>query len=606
IVAFTHAYDGRLAGLMMMLAFVAGAAAVTTITWQVRNLFRAGDAVSRGEMLAIGAFVFACTGGSLLLFQASQVGVYQEGAIWAMVLALWSFSVIVRHLTRPTKWTLGVASLLAVCTLFSRASIGFGVLVALGLVFLAEVVAWSRARRDRAVPSFVDSFRPHRTPTLRLVLWALVACVVPVMLYCGLNVAKFGTPVSVPWRDQVFTSVSSERRAFLDANHDTFFGPQFVPTSLVEYLRPDAFELQDEFPFIGYRTDSIGREFGLDGVRFEKFDATGSIPVTYPLLLTLSAVGVVALVATRRRRPSTRAMWTPLAGAAAAASTIFVFGYLAQRYLGDVWPLLVLGACVGFAFTTRALRDVSTRARTVIVALLVVIGLGAAWINFSQALWSQRLYASPNDDVATESFYDFRTALGRLPAGASTRVEQGDHVPARGAAGAVFVVGDCDGVYVSDGALVDELSPTNWKPVARTPAVGAYDVDVTFRDAPAGTSDPILVGGTAADPYVLRVDHLGDGNVQFRDDHRPGGGTTPIVHVTPGRTYRLRVAGDTQTKSATAFLDDRRVFLGPYAPDTPPHLGYNDLDASTRPVFRGSLHERPASDALCRRLLARG
>ncbi|MET0275871.1 MAG: hypothetical protein ABW211_03380, partial [Acidimicrobiia bacterium] len=322
IVAFTHAYDGRLAGLMMMLAFVAGAAAVTTITWQVRNLFRAGDAVSRGEMLAIGAFVFACTGGSLLLFQASQVGVYQEGAIWAMVLALWSFSVIVRHLTRPTKWTLGVASILAVCTLFSRASIGFGVLVALGLVFLAEVVAWSRARRDRAVPSFVDSFRPHRTPTLRLVLWALVACVVPVMLYCGLNLAKFGTPVSVPWRDQVFTSVSSERRAFLDANHGTFFGPQFVPTSLVEYLRPDAFELQDEFPFIGYRTDSIGREFGLDGVRFEKFDATGSIPVTYPLLLTLSAVGVAALIATRRRRPSTRAMWAPLAGAAAAASTI--------------------------------------------------------------------------------------------------------------------------------------------------------------------------------------------------------------------------------------------------------------------------------------------
>ncbi len=305
LVAFTDAYDGRLAGLFMLLAFIVAAAAVATVTWQVRTLFRGHGPVGRGEMLAAGAFVFACTGASIPLFQASQVSVYHEGALWGMAFALWSFAAILRHVMRPARWTLGVAALMATLTLWSRASLGLGVMVALGLLFLGELGAWWWSRRGRRTPAIIDGFRPTRRPGVRLAVWALVACVVPVLLYTGLNVAKFGTPVSVPWRQQAFTDVSSSRREFLADNGDTFFGLQFVPTTLVEYLRPDAFELQDEFPWIGYRNESIGRVFGINGVRFEKIDATGSIPVSFPLLVILSAVGLVALVVARRRRPST-------------------------------------------------------------------------------------------------------------------------------------------------------------------------------------------------------------------------------------------------------------------------------------------------------------
>jgi len=233
--------------------------------------------------------------------------------------------------------------------------------------------------------------------------------------------------------------------------------------------------------------------------------------------------------------------------------------------------------------------------------------VGGTWVTFSQALWYQRVFASPSDEVATRAFFNTRADLGRLPFGAGTVVSQGTQLPASGAPGEVFVVGDCDGVYVSDGAVLDELAPTNWKPIVRTPAVGAFDVDVTFPAAKPGTADPVLVGGTAADPYVLRVEHLGDGNIRFRDDRGSDDGTAPIVHVTPGRTYRMRVAADPQTHLSEVLLDDRKVFSGSYLgtsySGTAPHLGVNDVDTSTAPKFRGTLDPHPASTALCRKLL---
>ncbi len=270
-----------------------------------------------------------------------------------------------------------------------------------------------------------------------------------------------------------------------------------------------------------------------------------------------------------------------------------MFGFIAQRYLGDVWPLLVLAAGIGLAATARMLHDASTRTRAVVVGLLLVVGLGATWITFAQALWYQRVFASPSDEVATNEFFDTRTELGRLPAGSQTAVSRGDALPASGKAGEVFVVGDCAGVYVSDGSIVDEFSRTNWKPIERTPAAGAYDVDVTFPDAKAGTDDPLLVGGSPANPYVLRVEYLGDDMVRFRDDHNPGGGTTPAVHITPGRTYRIRVSADPNTQLSAVHLDDRTVFSGVYLGPDAPRLGVNNVDTLDRP--RVPRHAQPAS-----------
>jgi hypothetical protein len=607
IAAFTHGLDGRLATLSMLLAFVVATAALGMLTWQLRSLVRPGAPVARAEAWAMAGFAFACTGGSIMLFEASQISVYHESAMWGIATALATMVALVRHLTRPARFTLGVAALLATLTLFSRASLGLGLMVALGLVFLGELVAWWRARHDRSSPRWADILRPARAASRRAVVLALVACVVPVVLYASLNVAKFGTPLSVPWEKQVFTQVSSARRDFLAENGNTFFGAQFVPTTLVEYLRPDAFRLDDQFPYLGFNPSMIGRDTGLAGVRFDKIDATGSIPVSFPLLAVLTVVGVAGIIAARRRRPRLLLVTGPLVGAAAAAATIFVFGFIAQRYLGDALPFLAVCGAAGFVLLIDALPRVSRPTRRATVAVVLVLGVGAAWVTFAQGLWYQRVFASPTDPTATERFVRARTDLAELPKVSTlTPVARGEHLPPRGDPGDLFVVGDCAGLYVSSGATVDELSHTNWQPVARTPAVGTYDLDVTFpADVEAGTRDPLLVSGSAEHPNVLGIEYLGGDRARifYSGAGIPGAG--PSVHITPGQTYRMHLAADPETDFSLVTLDDRTVWSGVYTADDVPTLAVNRLTDTTRPRFGGTIHRRPESKDLCRAVLER-
>ena len=74
--------------------------------------------------------------------------------------------------------------------------------------------------------------------------------------------------------------------------------------------------------------------------------------MSFPLLSVLGIAGLTRVVVARRRHPNLAWLRGPLFGAAAAAVTIFVFGFIAQRYLGDVFPFLVLAAGAGLAVAT--------------------------------------------------------------------------------------------------------------------------------------------------------------------------------------------------------------------------------------------------------------
>ncbi len=277
------------------------------------------------------------------------------------------------------------------------------------------------------------------------------------------------------------------KRDFLASNHGTFLGLKFLPTTAVAYLRPGAFSIGAEYPWIGFRTASIAQPTGYGDVLLDKVDATGSIPVSLPLLTILGAVGIVVVI---RRRRTLAPLVIPLVGAAAAATTIFAFGFIAQRYLADAMPFMVLAAAVGFVAVVEAAGRRGALARRAAAATFIVVGLLSAWVNVAEGVWYQRVYASPADADATLAFYEHRADLPTLPGGSQPAVQQGDHLPVRGPATDLFVVGDCAGLYVSDGSQPDELSHTSWKPVARTPALGAFDADVVFPGTPAGTSDP--------------------------------------------------------------------------------------------------------------------
>jgi hypothetical protein len=600
VAAFTRSLDGRLAALSMVVAFVVTAAAVIAVAWHVRRAVRGESPVGRWEAVAVAGFVFACLGGSLPLALASQVSVYHESAMWGLATGLAGLAVVLRHVSSPSRWTLPVASVLAAASLCSRASIGLGVVAAIGMVGLGEAAAWWRARRGAGAGALTECLRPRRPATSRAVATALLAASLPVLLYVAINVAKFGTLASVPWEKQTFYILSGDRQDFLRIN-GSFFGARFAPSTLLEYLRPNAFALDGRFPWIGFRLDAIGRRTLLRGVVFDRVDATGSVPVSFPLLTVLGGVAVVACSRARRAaRPSH--LVPSLAGAAVAAASMFGFGYIALRYLADVTPLLVLVGAVGFGVVLGPVVRPVRGWRSAAVVCLVAVGVLGTWVNLGQGIWYQRVFASPSDEDVTRGFLERRQSLGVLGAGRVLPVGTGPHLPYQGKAADLFVVGDCDGLYVSDGAGVDNLSHTNWKPVVRTAGVGAHVLDVRFDDAPAGTVEPLLVSGTRQEPNVLAVLHLGGGRIRFRYEGL-GYGAGVSVQVRTDRWYRVRAVLDPETDFSLVTVDGRVVFSGTYDAEALPSVGRNDLDASTRPTFGGALRSQDDSRDLCRSIL---
>jgi len=603
IAALSEDLDGRLTGLSMLVAFVAAAGAASTLLWQVRRLLRDTTPVGMGEAIATTGYVFACMAGSLLLFQASQVSVYHESALWGAALALATLSALIRHLRAPGRGTLAAASSLVAATLCSRASVGMGMVGALAVILLIQVVTALQMHRRGAISPGMLAVGGRTLPSGRALARTTMAVVLPLLLYSGINIAKFGTPLSVPWERQVFTRVSSQRQDFLRQNSGTFLGTQFVPSTALAYLRPDAISLHDRFPWVGFREDSIGRSEGFGGVRFDKIDAAGSIPVSYPLLGGVAVVGLAAVVRARRSTGALLSITAPLAGATAAATTIFGFGFIAHRYLVDVLPLMILASAAGLATITRWTESHPGRTRVTLVSALVLLGAWGTWVTIAQSLWYQSVYASPGDERTAARFYDRRQTLPRLPRGQSQVVRQGPDLPKTGGAGELFVVGDCAGVYVSDGSRPDELTHTSWKAVARGEAVGAHALEVVFPTDTVGTSDPLLSGGTRQRPEVISVEYLGDGELRFR--YRGAGGDVVgrRVGVKPGGRHRLEVVADAQIDLLFVTLDDRRVLDAIYPGGTLLALGANEVDTSTHPQFRGLIKGRTPSDALCRRLL---
>jgi hypothetical protein len=606
VALFTHSLDGRLTIVSMLAAFVLAAVAVGWITWQVRALVRGAAPVGRGETVALAGYMFVATGGSVLLFTAGQVSVYHESALWGAALALAALGTILRYLSVPRRWMLAAASVLVLLAMWSRASVGLGALVALALVAGAELVARLRAARGHREWGWAVGLRPTGAATTRRAIALIAACAMPAVLYVGLNEVKFHTAFSVPWEQQVYTALSTNRQDFLARNNGTFFGAQFVPTTAVEYLRPDAVTFQRAFPWVGFRYGLVGSAEGYRNVRFDKIDVTGSVPTSFPLLTALSLVGAGAVIVARRRAPALRRLRAPLVGAIVGGSTIFGFGFIAERYLSDLSPVLALAGAAGFAVTARALGARTFPWRRVAIGALIALGVFGSWVVFAQTLWFQRVFASPPDESATQAFVRTQVDLASHYAhGSVLPVTAGNRLPARGSPGELFVVGDCAGLYVSDGSLVDAVQPTNWKPVQRTEQVGAYHADITFPRRPAGAEEPLLGGGSPGHADLVTLRYLGDDTVEFV--HRADGDeqASRPLHLTPGRRYDVQLSADPQIHQVAVTLDGNPELLAPFAGDAPLRLGVNPADDSTGARFGGEIRRLPESDALCRTVRSR-
>jgi hypothetical protein len=582
VVAVTHRLDGRLTQPSMLIAFVASLVVLRRLAWRARWLTLGDRAVGRREAWATGALCALLGGGSVLLFLSSRAWVYHEAILWGIAFSLAAYDRIIAFIVHPHRRELAFASLFATLAVLSRGSVGAGPVAA--LVVLLLVAAW---RRQPA----------------RRVLALAVASLVPIGLYAYVNVAKFETLYSVPVDKQLETAVSEERQAVLRANDGALFGPQFIPSTLLHYARPDAIGFDSLLPWIafpGHRATVIG------DVTFDNLDRASSIPASMPALTLFAAVGVAAAFRRGRLLP----FRVPIIGAAAGTILLFTIAYIAQRYMGDVFPLLALGAVVALPTLVRASASWSRRRRRFSAAVALALTMLSVSVNGALALSYQRLFSGRDDLIAP--FVRFQREIdGRLLSGDAGNITRG---PARGPLGTpaveegIRVLGDCAGTYWSDGQ--------RWWAVERTNRTGYFRLRARFSARRAGTIEPLAASGPPDTRGVLAVEYVGADRLRFRywssriamTDPAGQWFTGDALDVDFERAHELALILDYRIQQARVVLDGVNV-LEPFyliAPTDDVELGRARQGDPVATRFSGSLANLPIDPTFCRSLARRG
>lgn len=420
--AITDALDGRLVIVSMLAATAVALLAAGRLLWRARRWRSPDTPLTRRDVIAAGAFVAAVGLASPLLFLVSGALVYHEAIAWGVAFTLVAFDCTLEWWERPTPRALVLASLSATAALSSRPSVGGGAAVALVLVLAV------RLRRVRR----------------RQIMGVIGAASAPFLLYASVNMARFGDPIKTPWDAQGINAFDAHRPEVLRRNHGTIIGLQFVPTTFVDYLRPDGLRWQRLFPWITYRnsTPVIG------DVEFDVLDRASSVPTEAPLFCVLGAVGVVAMA---RRRRQTLPWTLLLVGGSVGVIPTLMVGFTANRYLADFLPPLVVGATLGFWVARDRLDRASRALRRVGAGGLVVLGIASALIVSALTIQSERIYLLPTI-ADRHSFvqlqYDIDNALF---GGKPHAVEQGDSLPSPVGDQIVFIVGNCAALYEGDG-----------------------------------------------------------------------------------------------------------------------------------------------------------
>lgn len=539
-VAFTRDLDSSLSRLFVILAFGVMLAYTARLAWQARTLVRGNGPPTPRTLLAAGGFVFVIGCGSTALFLASATWVYHEAILWGVAWALASFSYLIDYLTGSRTRSLGFASVTASFAILSRGSVGLGPVAALALVLAARaaaaaVAAWRRRRRADGGPAplFLLRWLGLGGGNANRSVWPLaVGTGLPLSLYAFVNYVKFGTLFGTPpYHLQDLLATRTTRQAALAANDGSLFGLQYAPTLLLEYFRPDAIGFDRLFPWVTFA--SPPRIVG-DAV-FEAVNFSVSLPASSTLLLLLSVLGVIAAVRSPRpdgRSPDAAVLRVPILGALAGCVGTFVLAFLELRYQGDFLPVLALAGAAGLWYTARWLGGRHAAVRRIAVATLVVLAAWSCWVFFSLTLLQQREYGPLVTRGDRGEFLDLQLDVhDAVRGGAVSSLLRGDlPLPRPAPAGTLLVVGECRGLYWSDGRF--------WHPVEQTPRTGGYRLDLAVEPAPPGTREPVLAATDRRGSSVLWLRHLASGRARFEYEW-----TGPNPRITEGVTVEEAVIG---------------------------------------------------------------
>jgi len=564
--------DGHLTAPSLFLAWLITGVLASMLLWRVRILARGPVAMGRGEAVSCGLLIAAVTGGSVLVYLAANPWVYDEDFAWGVALTLGTVFALLGLMEHPTWWRVAGSGLFVLAASLNRLATGWACII--GALLVATWFALSRGgaeQRRWAIPTFAIGL-------------------VPFFIASFVNWAKFGSPFALPLADQVWTQLNAHRRHFLASNGGKGFGLQFLPSTLVAYLQPGGIRFSSLFPFItlpGAPARTVG------DVVLDQTYPTGSIPATMPLLFLLSLWGLVTAL-----RPNPvgllRLTRIVLLSAAAATVGVLLWGYIADRYLADVMPFLILASVIGFVDLWRRAASRSRRMRIGLVASVGILVAFSVVANVGAALESMVVWTTSQ---ATR-FVEAQQALspGSIP------VDRGPSLPYWAPTGQLFDVNSCSGLYLSSGydytsSPGQQLQHASWTPIEQRAGIN-HTIEFTLHGPATDLTRPIPL--LTWDRTTVLMEPSGSRSLHVVVEN-PGlapswpSAVSPPFTVLPDRPNLLSIMTDPYLHSIQ--VRDAQFKLEAVLPRRLP-LGYGDLlvdhylagsgPAVVRPLWKGS------------------
>lgn len=513
-----------------------------------------------GSAWRTGGFV-AAVACSPALFLAGWVSVYHETELWAAAFAVWAMVGVLRCAAVPTRRDAVMTGAAIVAAILTRAPVGIGMAVGAGLVAL------STFRRER-----------HNS------LIVIGACVAGFATHFAVNVAKFGSLLDLPAERQVLSINDASRAAWFAGNNGSFFSPRFLSTTIVHYLRPDTVRFERLIPFVRFGPLATDRS----SYPLETITPAASLSATATVLLAAGVIGAVVLLARRA--------WVPVAlmiGGAIAALPTFTIGFIGNRYLVDMLPLLILPAA--FAFAAVVVPGSRTVRRGWRFGLVALVAWGS-WTNVALAVWTQNL----KEPGFTEARYRIDDAIFSDPAPALIVYDPSAPVPRDGIVAIVADSANCDAVYIAEQGVWVSLERAN-NGIHRIHATLSLDPDQPGLGADGAGETQLVEGPADADGTPIWTLGL------TGDDHRRlvarGFGDGDIVAEIPAQISE-RIGTDGGAVDIDIVADE---IVGQFSVTMAGEMVMFSFSPPPGPLLRtDALAEHPnRDDSLCRRLQAR-